>query len=127
LLPFHLPVGPGEREQAMDVLRAIFKTKTRDEWLAELAEIDACVGPVYSLEEAFNDQHAQARGMSVTSKRAHETDEALRTLPTFPRVSSVQSEQRYPPPALGEHTGEILRALGYSEQEIEQLKAGGAI
>jgi alpha-methylacyl-CoA racemase len=127
LLPFHLPVGPGEREQAMDLLRAIFKTKTRDEWLAELAEIDACVGPVYSLEEAFNDQHAQARGMSVASKRAHETDEPLRTLPTFPRVSSVQSEQRYPPPALGEHTGEILRTLGYSEQEIEQLKAGGAI
>jgi alpha-methylacyl-CoA racemase len=127
LLPFHLPVGPEEREQAMDVLRAIFKTKTRDEWLAELAEIDACVGPVYSLEEAFNDQHAQARGMSVASKKAHETDEVLRTLPTFPRISGVESEQRYPPPALGEHTGEILRALGYSEQEIEQLKAGGAI
>ena len=41
LLPFHTPVGPGEREEALDVLRAIFKSKTRAEWLEELADIDA--------------------------------------------------------------------------------------
>src|SRR5436305_1581353 len=58
LLPFHHPVGPGESEQAVDMLRAIFKTKTRDEWVAELAEIDTCFGPVYTLEEALNDPQA---------------------------------------------------------------------
>src|SRR6266704_2905177 len=61
LLPFHTPVGPGERVQALDMLRAIFKTRTRDEWIAELADIDACVGPVDGIDEAFNDQQAQAR------------------------------------------------------------------
>jgi alpha-methylacyl-CoA racemase len=124
LLPFHMPVGPGEREEAMDMLRAIFKTKTRDEWVAELAEVDACVGPVYSLDEAMNDPHAQARGVSVSSGQG---EQAFRTLPSFPRISDVENEQRYPPPGLGEHTGELLHEAGYSDAEIEQFKAEGAI
>ncbi len=127
LLPFHQPVGPGEREQAIDTLHAIFKTKTRDEWLAELADIDACVGPVYSIDEALNDPHAQARGMSVTSRPVGETGEAFRTLPSFPRISGVENEQRYAPPGLGQHTAEILHQIGYNDTEIEQFKTGGAI
>lgn len=127
LLPFHVPVGPGEREQAIGMLQAIFKTKTRDEWLTELAEIDTCVGPLYSLDEAFNDPQAQARGMSVTGKQVDETGESFRTLPSFPRISGVEQEQRYAPPGLGEHTSELLSEFGYSEAEIEQFKAEGVI
>ena len=124
LLPFHLPVGPGEREQAMEMLRAIFKTKTRDEWLAELADIDACVGPVYSIDEAIDDPHAQARGVSVSTTVAGET---LQTLQSFPRMSDVEQVQRYAPPTLGEHTGDLLRETGYSDEEIAQFKTSGAI
>jgi alpha-methylacyl-CoA racemase len=124
LLPFHTPVGASERERAMDILRTVFKTKTRDEWVAELGDIDACVGPVYSIEEALNDAHAQARGVAVNSGSA---DSAFRTLPTFPRISGVEDVQRYPPPTMGEHTDELLHAAGYSEAEIEQFKSGGAI
>lgn len=124
LLPFHLPHGPTEREEAMNMLRAIFKTKTRDEWVAELADIDTCVGPVYSIDEALNDPHAQARGVTVTSGN---DENAFRTLPSFPRISGVDEEQHSAPPTLGEHTQEILRSFGYSDDEIEQFKAQGAI
>lgn len=124
LLPFHMPVGPGEREEAMEILRAIFKTKTRDEWVAELAEIDACVGPVYDIDEALNDQHAQARGATVTGGSAEETFQTLRS---FPRMSGVEDEQRYAPPEMGEHSEELLREAGYSEAEIAQFKTGGVI
>lgn len=127
LLPFHTPAGPGEREQAIDMLRAIFKTKTRDEWVAELADIDACVGPVYSIDEALHDPQAQARGASVTGAKLPETGETFRTLPTFPRISGVEDEQRYPPPGLGEHTGELLHEAGYSDEEIAQFRAAGVI
>src|SRR5437763_6332566 len=65
LLPFHSPGGAGEREQAMDVLRAIFKTKTRDECVAELGDSDACIGPVYDIDEALNDTHARSRRSGV--------------------------------------------------------------
>ena len=124
LLPFHLPVGPGEREQAIEMLRAIFKTKTRDEWLAELADIDACVGPVYSIDEAIDDPHAQVRGVSVSTTVAGET---LQTLQSFPRMSDAEQVQRYAPPTLGEHTDVLLHEAGYSDEEIAQFKMLGAI
>ena len=124
LLPFHTPVGPGEREEAMEILRAIFKTKTRDEWVAELEEVDACVGPVYSIDEALNDQHAQARGETVTGGSGEET---FHTLRSFPRIAGVEDEQRYVPPAMGEQTEELLREAGYGDAEIAQFKRGGVI
>ena len=124
LLPFHMPVGPGEREQAMDMLRAIFKTRTRDEWVAELGETDACIGPVYSIDEALNDPHAQSRGISVSSGAGTET---FQTLPSFPRISENEYEQRYAPPTIGEHTADLLHEAGYSDEEIAQFTAGGAI
>ncbi|MDQ6660405.1 MAG: CoA transferase, partial [Chloroflexota bacterium] len=124
LLPFHMPVGPGERDEAMNILRAIFKTKTRDEWLAQLADIDACIGPVYSIDEAMNDENAQARGVSISGEIGNE---AFNTLPSFPRISDVEPEQRYAPPTLGQHTNDILHEIGYSDEEIAQFSAGGAI
>lgn len=124
LLPFHLPVGSGEREQAIALLRAIFKTRTRAEWLDALAEVDACVGPVYSLDEALNDVHAQSRGVTVTSG---EGEKEFRSLPVFPRISGVENEQHYPPPNLGEHTIVLLHEVGYSDEEIEQFKKEGSI
>jgi alpha-methylacyl-CoA racemase len=124
LLPFHMPAGPGEREAAMDMLRAIFKTKTRDEWVAELAEIDACVGPVYTLDEALNDPQMQARGASVSSANDGET---VQTLPTFPRISGVENDGGSPPPGLGEHTETLLREAGYSDEEIAGFRTGGII
>ena len=124
LIPFHQPHGEAEREEAMNMLRTIFKTKTRDEWLTELADLDACVGPVYSIEEAFNDPHAQARGVSVTSG---EGNTAFRTIPSFPRISGVGAEQRYAPPALGEHTDEMMRGLGYSDDEIAEMRKDGVL
>lgn len=124
LLPFHTPAGPEERAAAMDILRSLFKTKTRDEWLSELAEIDACVGPVYSLDEALNDPNAQARGARASSVKDGET---FHTLRSYPRISGVENEETMPPPGLGEHTRELLHEAGYSDDEIAEFKTGGVI
>ena len=129
LLPFHLPADSGEREQAIDILQGIFKTRTRDEWIAEMADIDACVGPVYTIEEALNDPQAQARGVSTTGTVPGKSGEeaTFRTLPSYPRISGVEQEQRYSAPGLGEHTDALLREAGYSDAQIEQFKAGGVV
>ncbi len=124
LLPFHMPVGSGESNEAKDVLKAIFKTRTRDEWLAELAEIDTCVGPVYDIGEALNSAQAQARGVSVAGNI---DGEPFHSLASFPRISDVTVEQRYAPPRLGEHTGALLREIGCTDAEINRFRGEGII
>jgi crotonobetainyl-CoA:carnitine CoA-transferase CaiB-like acyl-CoA transferase len=92
-----------------------------------LAGIDACVGPVNTIDEALNDPQALARGTSVTSSPFDESGTAFHTLPSFPRISGIEDEQRYPPPQLGQHTTELLRGLGYELTEIEKFKEEGVI
>ncbi|GCE48134.1 crotonobetainyl-CoA:carnitine CoA-transferase CaiB-like acyl-CoA transferase [Thermosporothrix hazakensis] len=122
LLPFHSPVGPDEREQALTILRNVFKTKTRDEWMAELGDLDSCVGPVYTLAEALNDPQMQARGVLF-----REAENAPPQLSTFPRLSDVPQTMRSKPPALGEHTSAILQEYGFQVEAIEQFRKEGVI
>jgi alpha-methylacyl-CoA racemase len=124
LLPFHMPVGPREQNEARELLKAIFKARTRDEWLTELAGIDACVGPVYDIGEALNDAQAQAREVSVTGNIGGET---FQSLSSFPRISDVKVEQRYAPPRLSEHTEEILQEYGYDSADIAKYRTEGII
>jgi alpha-methylacyl-CoA racemase len=124
LLPLHMPVGPGEQNEARELLKAIFKARTRDEWLTELAEIDACVGPVYDIGEALNDAQAQAREVSITGSI---DGEPFQSLSSFPRISDVKIEQRYAPPRLSEHTEEILQEYGYNSVDIAKYRAEGII
>lgn len=42
-------------------------------------------------------------------------------------INAHQGARRKPPPMLGEHTYEVLIALGYSAQQIEALAAAGAV
>ncbi|GAC1687425.1 MAG: CaiB/BaiF CoA-transferase family protein [Ktedonobacteraceae bacterium] len=124
LLPLHMPSDAAERDETMHKLQIIFKTKTRDEWVSELGELDTCVGPVYSIDEALNDPQARARGMNGThgDEKQHP-----HIVPTLPRISEVEQEQRYAPPQLGQHSAVILQEAGYSVADIERFAAEGVI
>src|SRR5260370_8883471 len=101
---------------------AVFKPKTRDEWIAELADIDACFGPLYTIDEALNDPHAQARGVSVTGGPLGETGASFPTLPTFPRKSGPRTGHSPAPPAPGAHTSRVLPANSSRGKHIHHFK-----
>jgi crotonobetainyl-CoA:carnitine CoA-transferase CaiB-like acyl-CoA transferase len=125
LLSLHLPTDENEREDALTALRALFLTRTRDEWTAEFAEVEACLGPVNSLSEALVDPQLEALG---TVRRAdYGASGEFGTLALTPRIEDVPFEVRHAPPTLGEQTREILRAAGYSEEELTSLRDEGAI
>lgn len=118
-----------ERWQRRDELVAILKktllAKTRDEWVKILTKADVPCAPVLSLEEVVADKHLLQRGVfpEVENARGDKVKQVA-----FPaKFSETQPQIRRLPPALGEHTQEILEWLGYTPVEIEGLRQKGDI
>ncbi len=78
-----------------------FAARTRDEWTAVFAGIDACVAPVLSLGEAARQPHLVARGTFV------EHDGVVQPAPA-PRFSRTPGSLGCPPPAVGQDTDDVL-------------------
>lgn len=100
-------VDGAEQARAVAEVRALMRTRSRDEWLARFADIDVCLAPVNSLDEALTDPHVRARGAVVKSDGV-----------TY--IGAPSQVRR--PPALGEHTDEVLAGLGMSADERAQLR-----
>ncbi|HEX2910178.1 MAG TPA: CaiB/BaiF CoA-transferase family protein [Chloroflexia bacterium] len=113
--------------QIRAALAARFKEKTRDEWLALLADEEACVGPAYELDEVFEDPHVAARGLVVEMKQRDGQKVRQLGLPFKMDGLEPQDVVRHPSPGYGEHTGAIMAALGYSPEEVQQFKSKGVI
>ncbi len=106
-------------EPAYEVLCTLFRERTRDQWATALAGVDACLEPVYSVEEALDSPAVRALGMLVPA-------ENIGLLPPV----ALSSHERRPPggaPELGQHTAVLLAALGHDAAEIERLRSEGVV
>ncbi|HEV3473898.1 MAG TPA: CaiB/BaiF CoA-transferase family protein [Actinomycetota bacterium] len=110
-----------DQEKVAARLQEVFATRSRDEWVAELAEVDACVGPVNDIGEAMADPQVAHRGLVASVAGS----------PVGPgpaiRFAGDGSGALRPAPKLGQHTDEVLRAAGFEAQEVERLRASGAV
>jgi len=109
--------------EIFEFMRARFKEKTRDEWFEELRQRDICVGPVYGIDEVFDDPHVKARGM--IAELQHPEFGTVRQVGVGPKFSDTPGAVRTTSPKRGAHTEEALRDAGYAESEIEEMKAEG--
>jgi alpha-methylacyl-CoA racemase len=99
---------------------ALFATRTRDDWVSLLAESDACVAPVLDWAEAPVHPHMAARRAFV------EVDGIVQPAPA-PRFSATPGALTRPPANPGEHTDEILAALGRDATATAALHESGAV
>ncbi|WP_017667778.1 CaiB/BaiF CoA-transferase family protein [Sandarakinorhabdus sp. AAP62] len=99
-------------------LTALFKTRTRDEWCADMEMTDVCFAPVLSMSEAPHHPHNAARGTFV------EADGVMQPAPA-PRYSATVSDA--PRMTKAADTDAILAELGYDGGRVEALKAGGVV
>jgi alpha-methylacyl-CoA racemase len=116
-------IAPADLPRIKEEIRAILKTKTRDEWMALFDHADACVEPVLSLGEALGDPHVKARGLVVEVNLPG--GGTIRQIGHAIRYSATPPEYRSAGVAAGKHTREVLREIGYSEDEIEAFGKTG--
>jgi crotonobetainyl-CoA:carnitine CoA-transferase CaiB-like acyl-CoA transferase len=95
------------------------------EVLAILAEASVPSGPIYTVEDMFEDPHYRERGMFETV----EVDGEPLTIPALiPLLEGTPGETLWPGPELGEHNEEIFgELLGYSPSEMKRLADDGVI
>jgi len=99
---------------------ALFRTKTRDEWVALLEGTDVCFAPVLPMSEAVAHPHVTARGTIVQ----HDGMDQPRPAPRFSRTDAeIQGAAPYP----GRDTDAVLADFGFSAAEIASLAAARVV
>ena len=113
------------QDQVHADLSAVFRTRTRDEWVADLAPLDTCVAAVLEVDEVVGDPQYAARGAFVTAK--HPTHGAFRQVgAVWAGTVPVPADQEVRD-ATGTDTRPLLRAAGVADAEIDALVASGAV
>lgn len=96
----------------------VFAKKTKAEWCQIFDGTDACVTPVLTFEEVTQHGHNKERGSFIIDG---EQDVSPRPAPLLSNTPAVPSSKR--DPFVGEHTEEILKEFGFSQEEINQLNS----
>jgi len=106
-------------------LQPIFRAGKRDDWLRRLTEKDVPAAPINTLDEVFTDPQVKTYGFPVEVE--HPKMGKMKLIGNAVDMSRTPPSIDRPPPMLGEHTEEILSALGYDPSKIAALRNQGVI
>jgi crotonobetainyl-CoA:carnitine CoA-transferase CaiB-like acyl-CoA transferase len=114
--------APGS--DAWSEVAEIFRARGRDEWRAFNDEHDCCIEPVLDVDQALDSELVRARQMVVEMEQPPFGPVRQIGLPI--KLSRTPGDPTRPAPAFGEHTDDVLREAGYSEEEIAAMVESGA-
>jgi crotonobetainyl-CoA:carnitine CoA-transferase CaiB-like acyl-CoA transferase len=108
-----------------EILDEVFATKTADEWMEIFLPHGLMFCAVQDILDVITDPQALANDFMVPFE--HPVQGKIK-IPAYPiSFSASYAGTRNMAPLLGEHTDSVLNELGYSEQDIEQLKQDGIV
>ncbi|HZV92913.1 MAG TPA: CaiB/BaiF CoA-transferase family protein [Caldimonas sp.] len=113
------------RDVLVPILRDVFRTRTRADWLAAFEAATVPCGPINDLADVFADPQVQARSMTVSLD--HPSAGSVRLVASPMKLSRTPVAYRSAPPLLGAHTDDALLELGLSADRIGELHAAGAL
>jgi crotonobetainyl-CoA:carnitine CoA-transferase CaiB-like acyl-CoA transferase len=118
-------IFPPRNAQVMSILKPIYKTKTRDQWLKQFGEQGIPVAPVQNIDDFMAYKQVIASDMVQTVKEPKLGNVKEMGVPVA--LADTPGKIKGPSPQPGQHTREILKELGYSAQEIKRLKQKNVI
>ena len=125
----HRFVDPEARAQnhraLIDILDKVFAEMTWDEWDEKIHEYDLIACKVNRLDDLSSDEQVLANGYVV--KRDHPELGEFWYVPTPIAYEKTPISFRSVAPQIGEHTDEILSEIGYSPDEIRELRVAQAV
>jgi crotonobetainyl-CoA:carnitine CoA-transferase CaiB-like acyl-CoA transferase len=113
------------RAELTRLLQEVFAKRKTSEWVELLEGAGVPNGPINNIAQVYAEPQVKARGVRVDLTNASGVKVPLVASPM--RFSETPVEYRLAPPALGQHTEEVLRNLGKSDAEIAQLRAAKVI
>jgi crotonobetainyl-CoA:carnitine CoA-transferase CaiB-like acyl-CoA transferase len=113
------------REALREIVAARFRARDARTWLGALDAAAIPCGAINDVVGAFESAEAKALGMTV--EQSHPAWGTIRQVGIPFRLSGTPAAIPTPPPALGEHTDEILESLGSSTEQIASLRSRGIV
>jgi crotonobetainyl-CoA:carnitine CoA-transferase CaiB-like acyl-CoA transferase len=99
--------------------------RTMDDILAVLDADDVPAGRIYSVADIVEDPHYAARDMILPVELPG--DITVKMPGIAPKLGDTPGAVRWPGPTLGQHTDEVLTALGFTKADVARLRRAGAV
>ena len=117
--------GQKYRDEIFRIVADVLKTRTTKDWIKHLDKHDVWCGPVNNYDDVVKDP--QILHNKTVQTINHEKYGALKVVANPISFSKTPVSYRLPPPDLGEHNYEVLREIGLSDTEIDEIKQLGVI
>ena len=116
------------RAALLELLKPQMLLRSTADWIALLEDKAVPCGPINTIAQAFDDPQVRARGIRKTlPSNAGKGIAAIATVASPMRLSATPVTYRHAPPALGQHTDEVLQEMGLSPSDLAGMRERGAI
>ncbi len=109
------------RAELNALIADITRTRTSQDWIDSLNAAGVPCGPVYTIDQTFADP--QVRHLRMARPIQHPDIGEINLVAQPNNISGYEKDMRTAPPDLGQHTDDILRELGRTQEQIKALRS----